>query len=713
MFSPAAYSAQFGPFILGINYNLQGNWRLKMKRAQTQWFKLALLTSLMASAYPLHAAPSDVRLTLVELNDLHANLVGHKDLVRNPDGTTKVEIRGGMARMKTVMNRIRKENPNTLLMTIGDTYHGGVEAFYSLGNAVHDPLMALAPDVGVPGNWDYYFTPAVTRARYGRIDKEDIDVVQVTFDGIANPIPVKRPLFPNLGANVKDITDIFMPKDFLPPTHMITRQGVKIGFIGFTSDIVEMMQPLLAEGMDFAHGLEEHKNLLIEHAKKLRSQGADLVVVMSELGVNKNVDLSKALGQMSAKGELPPGLIDMFFSAHTHEAISVPIKTADDGVALYAPVVEAGNDGYLGRLDVTMKYKNSTTTGRPWKTVTEQNWAPASMSWKLITINESIPEDPAVKAMVDKERSIFLAKDVNMMAVPFFMQRLKQPIDTVIGRIAPGAIISQQNLMSGVMSRDGTLSSTFNVALTNMMRDVTGTELAITPGFRMGTAVPEAGFLMENGAVATGDITLEDAYRFFPMYYGLVTATTTGAHMKGVIEGVLKAVYSADAFNTQGGWAYGFAGLDIDVDLKAGDGRRVKALRHASTGLPVQDNEVMTIAGCRRLPIDFRGTLCGIGGFENLKTIKEPGGMLPWSFVDMFTYMLQNKSYALHSEAGTITDTSYTPMWPTTEIRQPVNGVGAYYEPHNPQDPCRYFKWQCNSELVEPDPALGDALGLQ
>lgn len=674
---------------------------MKMKQSHTHLLKLALLTSLMASAYPLHAAPSDVHLTLVELNDLHANLVGHKDLIRNPDGSTKVEIRGGMARMKTVMDKIRKENPNTLLMNIGDTYHGGVEAFYSLGNAVHDPLMALAPDVGVPGNWDFYFTPAVTRARYGRIDMEDIDVVQVTFNGMANPIPVKRPLFPNLGANVKDITDIFMPKDFLPPTHIIERQGVKIGFIGFTSDIVEMMQPLLAEGMDFAHGLEEHKNLLIKHAKELRSQGADLVVVMSELGTNKNVELSRALAGMAADGTLEPGLIDWFFSAHTHEVITTPLQTSSDGLPLYAPVVEAGNDGYLGRLDVTMKYESTTTTGHARKPVSEQNWSPASMDWKLITIDESVPEDPAVKALVDKERSIFLAKDVNMFAVPFFMQRLNQPIDTVIGHLAPGAIMSQQSMMSGVMSRHGSLSSTFNVALTNMMRDVTGTELAITPGFRMGTTVPEAGFLMENGAVADGDITLEDAYRFFPMYYGLVTATTTGAHMKGVIEGVLKSVYSSDSFNTQGGWTYGFSGLDIDVDLAAGDGRRLKALRHASTGLPVADNEVMTISGCRRLPIDFRGTLCGIDGFENLKTIKKPGSMLPWSFVDMFTYMLQNKSYALHSEAGTITDLNHTPMWPTTEIMQPVEGVGAYNVPHNPKDPCGYFKWQCNSELVE------------
>lgn len=670
-------------------------------RSQTSKFRhTVLLLALAAASAPLHAAPADVHLTLVELNDLHANLVGHKDLIRKPDGTTGVAIRGGMARMKTVLNSIRKQNPNTLLMNVGDTYHGGVEAFYSLGNAVHEPLMALAPDVGVPGNWDYYFTPAVTRARYGRIDAEDMDVIKVTFDGIADPVPVKRPLFPNLGANVKDMTDPFMPTDFLPPTHIIERQGVKIGFIGFTSDIVEMMQPLLAEGMDFAHGLQEHKNLLIQHAKALRSQGADLVVVMSELGLNKDVALSRALADMAAKGELAPGLIDWFFSAHTHEAVTTPISKTKDGTPLYAPVVEAGNDGYLGRFDVTMKYKSTTTTRVFRRTVTEQNWAPAGKTWKLIAIDQSVPEDPGVKALVDKERSIFLAKDVNMMAIPFFMQRLRQPINTVVGHLPPGTILNQQNILSGVLSRNGSMTSNFNVALMNMMRDVTGTKLAITPGFRMGTAVPEAGYLMENGVIAKGDITLEDVYRFFPMYYGLVTANTTGAHMKGVIENVLKTVYSSDPFNTLGGWNYGFAGLDVTVDLAAGDGQRVKALRHASTGKLVGDSEIMTISGCRRLPIDFRGTLCGVDGFTNLNTIHNPSTRLPWSFVDMFTYMLQNKGYVLHAEPATFTDTSNTSLWPETALMQPVEGVGPN-QPHNPNDPCGYFKWNCMSRNVE------------
>lgn len=638
-----------------------------------------------------HAAPGPVSITFVELNDLHANLVPHKDLVSNPDGSTSVTMKGGMARMKTIINQIEAQNPNTIVMNVGDTFHGGVEAFYSLGNAVADPLNAMGIDVGVPGNWDYYFTPAITRARYGRAEEP---IVMADLPGVADPVPVKRPAFPNLGANVRDITDP-LPEDFLPPTYMIEQQGVKVGFIGFTSDIVELMHPMLAEGMDFAWGIDEHLQLLLKYSQQLRDQGADVVVVMSELGIHKDIALSKALAQKQANGEIAAGLIDVFFSAHTHEVTRQPVSATKDGSALYAPVVESGNDGYLGRMDVTMNYVSTTTTGRLFNQVEEQNWSLASMHWQLIAVDDSVAEDPAMKALVDAQRAPFLDDQVNIRALPFVMQRLQQPIDTVIGHLAPGSIMQQKDGLAGVLSRNHSLSSPFNQALTRMMRDITGSDVAMTPGFRMGATVPEAGFALENGGVASGDITLEDAYRFFPMYYGLAVASTSGQHLKDVINHTLDATYSSDTWNTQGGWNYGYAGVDITVDLDAGDQRRVIGLHRSDNGAAIQDSDVISIAGCRRLPIDFNGTLCGIGGFDNVTTISNPSTGLPWSLVDMFTHMLQDTGYALSTPGSNVTDVSNTAMWPDSEYIQPLEGVGEFFIPQDQTDPCGFFKWNC------------------
>lgn len=660
----------------------------------------------------LAATPPDVKLTFIELNDLHANLVGHKDLVRKPDGTTAVAMRGGMARIKTLIDKARTSNPNTVVMNIGDTFHGGVEAFYSLGNAVADPLNALGIDVGVVGNWDYYFTPGITRARYGRIVGLEDDVVEVTLPGFDNPVPIKRPNFPNLGANVKDMTDPFMPRDFFAPTHMVTRQGVKIGFIGFTSDIVEQMHPLLAEGMDFAFGLEEHKNLIVQHARNLRRQGADIVVLMSELGIHKDIALSKSLAAMQAAGTLEAGLLDIVFSAHTHELTANLVTTSEDGSTLYAPVVEPGNDGYLGRLDVTMKYKGETTTrlGLRRGTATEQHWAPVSKQWQLVEVGPAVAEDPGVKKLVDAERAPFLVANPRLHALPFVMQTLDQPINTVITRIEPGSIVHQNTLLSGALNRNHSNESTFNNAFTQMLLDLShdpelaipDAKVSITPAFRMGATIPEAGYLMENGVVASGDFTLEDAYRFFPMYYGVVTAQTTGADLKRRVEDSLMRTYSSDAFNHSTGWATAWGGVKQTVDLGRGDPHhagelsRVLAL-HYDSGEEVKDNEIVTVIGCRRLPIDYPGTVCGQPGFSNENTVKRPGGVIPISMIDLFVNKLKS-GYKLETSKTSVEDLSQFAMFPTTPFLQPLEGTGGNIQPAPSEDPCGYLKWKCQAD---------------
>ncbi|OZA43345.1 MAG: hypothetical protein B7X81_11395 [Hydrogenophilales bacterium 17-61-76] len=667
------------------------------------------------------ATPADVKLTFIELSDLHANLVSHKDPVQKTDGTTTVAMRGGMARMKTLIQGVKQSNPNTIVMNIGDTFHGGVEAFYTLGNAVADPLNALGIDVGVAGNWDYYFTPAITRLRYGRITAVEQDRIEKSIPAFAEFFPIKRPNFPNLGANVKDITDIVMPS-------------------GFTSDIVEQMHPLLAEGMDFAYGIEEHKNLIIQHARDLRKQGADIVVLMSELGIHKDIALSKALAAMRANGTLEAGLLDMVFSAHTHELTRTMVTTAEDGSTLYAPVVESGADSNIGRLDVTMKYKDSTTTRQRLRVTTEQNWTVANKQWQILAVDESVAEDPTLKTLINTARKSFLKPTdgsafKTLHALPFLFQTLKEPIDTVIGHIDAGSIAHQNDMMSGVVNRKNSGDSTFNDAFTHMLLDVSNSptnniphaKVALSPGFRMGATLPEAGFLMENNAIATGNITLEDAYRFFPMYYGAATAQITGADLKRRVEDSLMHTYSSDAFNHGGGWATGFAGIKQTLNLGNGDPHamyvpgstpdtfntdqlsRVLAL-HYESGEEVQDNEVLTVIGCSRLPIDYKGTICGQPGYTNVqRVIEQVDGTLtvgeinttviaigprPATMIDVFVNNLK-AGYKLKTSGVAVQDLSNFPMFPETPYMQPLEGTGGYIQTAPSEDPCGYFKWKC------------------
>lgn len=81
------------------------------------------LILLAIAFYPVSSQA--VTLTFMHQNDLHAHLTPHADLA--PDGAigaigtrTKVVERGGLARLATLVKKIRAENPNSVLMSVGD-----------------------------------------------------------------------------------------------------------------------------------------------------------------------------------------------------------------------------------------------------------------------------------------------------------------------------------------------------------------------------------------------------------------------------------------------------------------------------------------------------------------------------------------------------------------------------------------------------------------
>ena len=644
---------------------------MNMKQLTTIFIAALLLAVTPAQAgKPAANSTTSKTITLIELNDLHAHLVPHKDVVNDGNGGTKVAMRGGLTRIATAVKQIRADNPNSVLMNIGDTYHGGPEAFFTIGNAIARPLNTLGIDVGVPGNWDFYYSPPMVRARYGQIDTNQFtDIFTVSIPGFGNDVEIIRPDFVNIAANLEDIMDIVFPQEFMPATHMITVDGVKVGFIGLTSDIVGDMHPMLEQGFDFARGITEHKDLVNEHAGNLRSQGADIVVVMSELGIHKTRELADVVNSG----------VDVFFTAHTHEVTYTAIESASGAL-----VVEAGNDGYLGRMDITLE-TTTETTGKGKNKVTTTSTGIAAMDWQIIELDDSVAEDPDMKALVDAERAQFFAADVALIAPPpFFIQTLTMPLDTVIGHT------------DTLMDRKDALESTFNTGWTDILRDITGTQVAFTPGFRMGSTIAGTGYEYEDATFATGEVTLEDAFRFFPMLYAIATGESTGQHMRTVIEKSLAITFSSEAFNHRGGWNYGFSGLDMELDLAAGDGQRVQALRYSDTGVAVQPTDTITVTGCQRLPMEFAGTLCAYEGFTNVEAYT--GIILPEGeqltaldlFVDSFS------SHTFNGSSSRISDASNTPMWPQTEFIQPLDGVGPG-RPAEDGDDCGFFG-MCNDD---------------
>ena len=581
--------------------------------------QLALLVGLAISTM---ANTQAATVTFMQFDDLHAHLTPHKDLVAQ-NGKTSIVERGGLARLATLVKKIRTENPNSVLMNIGDTYHGGVEALFTNGNAIVDPVNALGVDVGVPGNWDFAYGPSAFRLRYATgLTAMQIKLLQATAGTI------KKPSFTNLAANLTYTAPSPNTGYVMPPSMTKTIGGVKVGFIGLTSDIVAQMDPMLAMGFAFTQGETNYKTLIETQATALRSQGAELVVVMSELGLHKNYRLADVVAA---------GSVDVFFSAHTHEPTFKPLKGRSGAL-----VLEAGNDGNLGRLDV-----NVVSGQKP------------TYKWSLIPVDNTIAEDVALKTLVDAARAPFLVSNPNMkVPMSVINLTLTQSIDTVVGYV------------DGALDRREALESSFNDTWANALRDYAQTDLAMTPGFRFDAVIAKPGSAYEDGAIANGAMTVEDVYRFFPVPYTLAAGSVTGARLKEIMESNMKAVFSLENFNQQGGWVDGYTGLSAQVDLSAPDGSRVKSLALKPSGITIAPDTVVSVAGCQR-PNDTTTILCGNDGFINVTGLINPNTGAAYYTQELFSKLLG--SGVVHVATGNgITDSAATPLWPAQPFVQPL-----------------------------------------
>ena len=91
----------------------------------------------------------------------------------------------------------------------------------------------------------------------------------------------------------------------LHPGYVVKPVGdVKVGIIGLTSDVVPQQAQAFNTGFRFTMGYKE----MPANIAAAKADGAELIVVLSELGLAKNVQLVK---------EFPE--IDVMFSGHTHE----------------------------------------------------------------------------------------------------------------------------------------------------------------------------------------------------------------------------------------------------------------------------------------------------------------------------------------------------------------------------------------------------------
>jgi len=161
---------------------------------------ISALPSLSHAAVPLNS--DKVLISILHTTDLHGHILPTSDYDGNPD-------LGGMARCVTQIRRWQHENPNSILVDVGDVYQGTDVGLRSKGELMIDLFNYLKYDAWIIGNHEFDWGVDTLQAR----------MRQATF-GI-------------FGANVRDTAG--RDVKWIPNDTIVTRGRTKIGIIGVST----------------------------------------------------------------------------------------------------------------------------------------------------------------------------------------------------------------------------------------------------------------------------------------------------------------------------------------------------------------------------------------------------------------------------------------------------------------------------------------------
>ncbi|HCQ75538.1 MAG TPA: metallophosphatase [Leeuwenhoekiella sp.] len=274
------------------------------------------------------ASEKSKKITILHTNDVHS----HIDPFSPEDASFPNQ--GGVARRLTLIEAIRKENPNTLLLDAGDIFQG-TPYFNFYGGELEFKLMSLLRyDAATIGNHDF-----------------DNGV-----GGLAAQMP--NATFKMLSANY-DFTNTAM-EGLIKPYEVFVKDGIKIGVFGVGIQLEGLVTKALSKETQYLDPVEAAQDM----SRILREEEAcDLVICLSHLGYEYRYDKISDL----KLAEKTSG-IDLIIGGHTHTFLDKPVvvSNAKDEDVLVNQVGWAGIN--LGRID--FEFDTSGTVKTTSKTIT-------------------------------------------------------------------------------------------------------------------------------------------------------------------------------------------------------------------------------------------------------------------------------------------------------------------------------------------------------
>lgn len=266
-------------------------------------------------------------ITILHTNDVHSHIDPFPaDHPRNAN-------MGGVARRANLIENIRKENPNVLLLDAGDIFQGTPYFNYYGGELEFKLMSMLNYDLATMGNHDF---DNGLEGFYAQLPHAKFDFVSANYD------------FKNT-----------MLDGIVKPYKTFKKGGIKIGVFGLGVELEGLVDKKNYKETVYKSPVETAQ----EMTRILKTQEkCDLIICLSHIGYDYKNDQNR-ISDLKLAAQTKD--IDLIIGGHTHTFLDKPtiVKNLDGIDTLVNQVGCYGIN--LGRIDFYFdKDKNKTNSGR-------------------------------------------------------------------------------------------------------------------------------------------------------------------------------------------------------------------------------------------------------------------------------------------------------------------------------------------------------------
>ena len=253
------------------------------------------------------------KITILHTNDVHSHVEPF------PENHKRYPGKGGVQNRYNLINKLRAENPNTLLFDCGDIFQGTPYFNYFGGELEFKLMSMLKYDLATIGNHDFDNS---IEGLYKQLPNAKFDFVSANYD-FSNTV---------LDTHVK-------------PYKTFLKDGIKIGVFGIGIKLGGLVDPSMYKETEYLDPIEITQDM----TRILKEdEQCDLIICLSHLGYNYRNSSTK---MSDLKLAAATKNIDLIIGGHTHTFLPKPtvVKNIEEKNMLVNQVGCYGIN--LGRVD--------------------------------------------------------------------------------------------------------------------------------------------------------------------------------------------------------------------------------------------------------------------------------------------------------------------------------------------------------------------------